>query len=119
MDTLLSNDYMIIILKYLVRIVTISTFGLSTAYFTTYQMKNYINDKYDDIIAFLSMLFASTIITFVYFYDPEYVSRLDRLRYFWEILVFAMLGNVVYIVVGKEIKNVFIYYIKNKNKKGS
>ena len=95
LTTILSSagDYGLVIIQHLVRITTIFLFGLGSVYVPTRQLSLNIPKPKQHLISLVAMALASVVITGIYHYTT-------LPRFIWESIVFWIIGNVVYVILG-------------------
>jgi hypothetical protein len=102
-----AGDYAVVILKYLVRIITIFLCGLGSVYIPTRQLEIKITRKRQHLIALIAMGFASPVITVIYHYDTF-------AKFLWESVAFWVVCNVVYVVLGQHFYRRMDHFLDNK-----
>jgi uncharacterized membrane protein YfcA len=93
-----AGEYAVVIVQYIVRITTIFLAGLGTVYIPTRQLGMKIPVLRQHLIALIAMLVSSTVITAIYHYTTFG-------RFLWESIVFWIICNVVYVVLGQHFYN--------------
>ena len=92
----LSGDVMINIVTWIIRVLVLALFGIGMRY-TIVNMFPKVKEYVLTIIVTLSILFGSIIIQFAY--QPA-----DRMiKNVWELIVFWLISNALYQMVGKDI----------------
>jgi hypothetical protein len=93
-----AGEYAVVLVRHLVRIATIFLAGLGVVSIITKQLGIPVKKKTQTLIGMGVMLLTSIIISILYHYSTI-------VRLLWESLVFWVIGNVVYMVLGYHFYN--------------
>jgi len=102
-EKILSNE----IIGHLVRITTITLGGIGTIYIPHKQLGVKMSERAKHIVATVSMLVYSMIITIVY-------HKTNGLQMWWETLIFWIIANVVYVSVGYNLYKRIDHFLDRK-----